>query len=253
MLILLPPSEGKSPAERGARLSMSRLSFPTLNPVRERVLAQLIATSASTKTAMRVLDLGASQEHEVERNRVLMTAACAPAVEIYTGVLYEALDVTTLTSPQRSRLEASVGIASALWGLVGPGDPIPAYRLSGGTTLPRVGSIASVWKAPVTAVLAEHHGPILDLRSGAYQFGSLPIRDDVAVGRVLLERGGKRTVVSHHNKATKGRAVRALVASRRSHRSLDDIAATLEGAGMHCELHASARGALTMDIVTHEL
>ena len=202
---------------------------------------------------MRVLGLGPTQAEELARNRAIEDSPCAPAIEVYTGVLYEALGVAGLTSAQRSRLEGSVAIASALWGLVGAEDPIPAYRLSGDATLPRLGSIASLWRQPVTAVLAEQPGPILDLRSGAYQFGSLPVRDDVAVGRVLLERDGRRSVVSHHNKATKGRAVRALASSRRAHRSLDDIASTLEGAGMHCELHRSARGALTMDIVTREL
>ena len=46
----------------------------------------------------------------------------------------------------------------------------------------------------------------------------------VALGRVLVERDGRRTVVSHHNKATKGRLVRAVARSRRSVRTIDDLA-----------------------------
>lgn len=253
MLILLPPSEGKADAERGSRLSLRRLSFPTLTPVRERVLAELVALCAREASAMRVLGLGPSQADEVVRNQGIASAPCAPAIEVYTGVLYEALGVATLTASQRTRLAGQIAIGSALWGLVRPEDPIPAYRLSGDVTLPKLGSIAAAWKAPMTALLADEDGPILDLRSGVYQFGSLPVREDVAVGRVLLERDGRRSVVSHHNKATKGRAVRALVSSRRAHRSLADIATTLEAAGMHCELHRSARGAIMMDIVTSEL
>lgn len=253
MLILLPPSEGKTPAERGPRLALRRLSFPALTPVRERLLTSLIAVSAQERTALRILGLGAGQVDELTRNLSLHSAACAPAIEVYTGVLYEALDVASLTTVQRTRLEETVAVGSALWGLVRAADSIPAYRLSGGTTLPGVGSVSAVWRDPITGILASEPGPILDLRSGAYQFGTLPQRDDVAVGRVLLERNGRRSVVSHHNKATKGRAVRALVSARRRHRSLDDIAATLEGAGMHCEFHRSARGAITMDVVTSEL
>lgn len=253
MLILLPPSEGKTPSERGSRLAVRRLSFPALAPVRERLLTELAALSGKERTALRVLGLSAGQVDELARNRSLRSAPCAPAIEVYTGVLYEALDVATLSAAQRSRLDRSVAIGSALWGLVRADDRIPAYRISGGTTLPGVGSVAAVWREPITAVLAVESGPILDLRSGAYQFGTLPQRDEVAVGRVLLERDGRRSVVSHHNKATKGRAVRALVTARRTHRTLADIAATLEGAGMHCEFHRSHRGALTMDIVTSEL
>lgn len=253
MLILLPPSEGKAAADRGPRLTLRRLSFPALSPERARILDALVALSGRERAAMSVLGLGPTQGEELARNRALRTAPCGPAVEVYTGVLYEALDVGSLTAAQRARLVDAVAIGSALWGLVRADDPIPAYRLSGETTLPGLGPIAAQWKAPVTDLLAEQPGPILDLRSGAYQFGTLPVREDVAVGRVLLERNGRRSVVSHHNKATKGRAVRALVSSRRAHRSLDDIAATLASAGMRCELHCSTRGAQTMDIVTREL
>jgi uncharacterized protein len=202
---------------------------------------------------MRALGLGPKQRDEVARNRELMAAPCAPAIDVYSGVLYEALDAATLTKAQRERLNREVVIASALWGLVRPADPIPAYRLSGDTSLPRTGPVSAAWKAPVSMILEQTEGVILDLRSGAYRFGSLPQRPDVAVGRVLLERDGKRSVVSHHNKATKGRIVRTLMVSRRQHTSLAQVADTLAAAGIHCELHASVKGALTMDLVTTEL
>lgn len=202
---------------------------------------------------MRILGLGPKQRDEVVRNQGLLTAHCAPAIDVYTGVLYEALDASTLTKTQSQRLNREVVIASALWGLVRPNDLIPAYRLSGDTSLPKSGPVGSVWKASITNILADTEDVILDLRSGAYQFGTLPVRGDVAVGRVLLERDGKRSVVSHHNKATKGRIVRALVSSRTAHRSLEDIAATLKTQGIASEFHTSAKGAITMDLVTSEL
>ena len=116
-----------------------------------------------------------------------------------------------------------------------------------------LGSLTSLWREQISEILAAAPRPILDLRSGAYQaFGTVP-HDTSVVGRVLLERNGKRSVVSHHNKATKGRAVRALMTSRSRHRTIDDIATTLEAAGMTCELHENRRGPATLDIVTYEL
>lgn len=253
MLILLPPSEGKAVPNEGPPLDLMKISFRDLDAKRAKIMDRLIAVSKKTPSAMRVLGLGPTQKDELNRNCALATAPVAPAIEIYTGVLYEALNAATLAKSQRERLGREVLIASALWGLVQPGDLIPAYRLSGDTSLPGIGPIATAWKPLITSVLAQQVGPILDLRSGAYRFGVLPICNDVAIGRVLLERNGKRSVVSHHNKATKGCAVRALMTSRRTHRSLDDIAATLEAAGIQCAFETSPRGVITMDLVTREL
>lgn len=253
MLVLLPPSEGKSAPGRGPRLRLAALGFPELRTTRSDVLDRLVDLCSAHGPAMRALGLGPTQGEEIARNRALRSAPCAAAIDVYSGVLYEALDAGTLTAAQRERLGASTAIASALWGLVRPLDAIPAYRLSGDARLPGLGAVSAAWNAPVTRALAAEPGPILDLRSAAYQFGTLPDRPDVAVGRVLLERGGKRTVVSHHNKATKGRAVRALARSRTKPRTLDDAMAVLEAAGIRCEPSAPARGPVRIDLVTREL
>ena len=253
MLILLPPSEGKTPPARGPRLRPDALSFPELRGTRSAVLERLIAVCAKDASAMKVLGLGPTQREEIVRNRSITTSPCGPAVDVYTGVLFEALDAETLTTPQRTRLNAHVAMGSALWGLVRPLDPIPAYRLSGDARLPVLGAVSTMWKEPVTAVLGASRGGILDLRSEAYRFGVLPDRADVAVGRVLLERGGRRSVVSHHNKATKGRAVRALAMSRARLRTLDDVMGVLEASGIRCELHDATRGPARLDLVTRDL
>lgn len=253
MLILLPPSEGKSAPARGPRLRMRALSFRDLDRTRGEVLDSLVALCAKPAAARRALGLGPTQEEEIARDAALRTAPCAPAIEVYDGVLYEALDAGSLTAAQRARLHEDVAIASALWGLVRPLDPIPAYRLSGDVRLPGIGRLAAAWKEPVTSALAGGSpGPVIDLRSGAYRFGDLP--GGSVVGRVLLERDGRRSVVSHHNKATKGRAVRALASSRKRPRTLDDAIAVLEAAGIRCELTAGSAGKPgQLDLVTREL
>lgn len=236
---------------------MAALSFAELGSTRATVLDALIALCARPAVARKALGLGPTQDDEIARDAALRSAPCAPAIDIYAGVLYEALDAGSLTAAQRTRLHESVAIASGLWGLVRPLDPIPAYRLSGDTTMPGVGALRAEWKAPVTEALEAVEGPVLDLRSSAYQYGALPSRDGVAVGRVLLERDGKRSVVSHHNKATKGRAVRALAVARKRPRTLEDALGLLESSGIRCELRAPARGPAkgpaTVDLVTREL
>ena len=90
MLILLPPSEGKTPAPAGnAPVSFADLSFPELTAERESVLEELTAVSLGPD-ALAELKVGASLEAEVERNTRLLTEPAQPAIRTYTGVLFEA-------------------------------------------------------------------------------------------------------------------------------------------------------------------
>src|SRR5690625_3754931 len=88
--------------------------------------------------------------------------------EVYTGVLFQALDYAGLTDLGRRRAAEHLAITSALWGLVRPGDQIPAYRLSAGMKLPGLGSLTTLWKSVLPAVLAPvvEAELIVDARSG---------------------------------------------------------------------------------------
>lgn len=232
MLIVLPPSETKAAPSSGPPLDLATMGSPTLNPTRTRVLDALVALcSGTTERATATLGLGPTQTGLVDHNTRLRDAPTAPAASVYTGVLYERLDVTSLAAPARRRLDTRVATASALFGLVRPGDSIPAYRLSAGVRLPPLGPLTSVWRQALGPVLDELAGELLiDLRSGQYTALHRPAgelaRRTVTI-RVLTESGGRRTVVSHFNKATKGEIVRDLL--------VHDVTAT-NAAGLHAAL-----------------
>lgn len=218
MLILLPPSEGKAlPGVAGRRrrpLDLATLSFPELTEARARALDGLIALCADPDAAAEVLRLGPTQRDEIARNTMLRTAPALPAAEVYTGVLYEALDVDTLAPDARRFVDRTVVIFSALWGAVRLGDRIPPYRCSIFVTLPDLGGLAAWWRRHMaTAMSAAADRLVVDLRSGGYAPMWSPA-GEVAAVRVMHERlvGGvvTRSVVSHFNKATKGRIVRDL-------------------------------------------
>lgn len=260
MLILLPPSEGKTVPAKGRRLAPSALSFPELAATRHEVMESLIALSDGPATKARsTLGISARQDDELERNRSLLTAPTAPAGEVYSGVLYDALGLTTLDARSLKRAVSGIAIASALFGLLRVTDRIPAYRLSADTTLPGVGRLAQAWRKPVASAVrvAAGRGIVLDLRSSAYAaLGPVPadLAERTAIARVLQEKGGKRTIVSHHNKATKGRLVRSLLAEP-TPRTIDDLAGALGAAGYRVELAppASDTKPWTMDVVVEEL
>ncbi len=255
MLLILPPSEGKRAPEAGARLDLDGLTRPELNDERRAVLDALIdlCTKQPAK-AIDVLGLGPTQGGLVRANAGLRTAPVAPALEVYTGVLYEALDFASLRAPARRRADSRLLIASALFGFLSPSDCIPAYRLSGDCSLPRIGTLASAWKAPAQAALESTTGLLLDMRSGAYAALApltASLSERAVSVRVLVERNGRRSVVSHHNKATKGRLARAVLQSARVPGRIDSLESFIEGLGFTCELHDTRTGLVLDVIVTH--
>ena len=217
VLVLLPPSEGKAPGGRGAPLDLARLSSPALTPVRQRLVAALeVAARTDPAGLQRALGCPAG---EVDKDAVLTSSPTMPALRRYTGVVYEALSYASLSSTGRRRANGSLRVASALFGLLAPRDPVPAYRLSAGTSLPGVGSLAAAWRPVLEPELAAHR-LVVDLRSGPY--AALARVPHAVQVRVLRERDGARTVVSHDNKWTKGLLARALCEG--GARSVADVA-----------------------------
>ena len=216
MLILLPPSEGKT-AGRGRPLDLAGLSLPELTTARGRVLDALVSRCRDDPGgAASMLGLGPTQAGEVAINASLRTAPARVAIGLYTGVLYDALDFETLGTSAKSLLRRTTVIFSGLWGAVRLGDRIPAYRLAVGVTIPGLGGLGAYWRSEMSAAMTALAGGglVIDLRSSAYTPMWQPLPASSASVRVLHERivGGdvKRTVVSHFNKATKGRIVRDL-------------------------------------------
>ncbi len=241
MLILLPPSEGKAAPRRGKPLDLSSLSFPSLHEARAEVLdAVVVLCSDRTADAPAVLGLGPTQGDEVDRNAHLSTAPTARADHVYTGVLYEALDLPGLDAAARRRASSRVAIISGLFGLLRPADRIPAYRLSGSVTLPGVGPVARHWARNLSPAFREAAGDglVVDLRSGTYAPFWKPAASEAArvvTVRVLQEVDGRRKAVSHFNKATKGRLVRDLLLDGSSPRSAQRFAELLADLGWKVE------------------
>ena len=259
MLILLPPSEGKATPRRGARLDLGRLSAPELTPAREQVLGALSELCRSDPDrAMQVLGLGPTQAGDVRRNADLLDAPTARADTIYTGVLYESLDLATLDAAARRRASRRLAVISSVFGLVRPGDRIPSYRLGGGVNLPGLGVVSAHWRAHLdeTVRAAAGSGLVVDLRSTTYAGFWRPDPDlarKVATVRVLHEVGTRRTVVSHFNKATKGRLVRALLESGATPGTAARLADTITDLGWKAELGDAGKHGQQLDVVVDAL
>lgn len=217
MLIILPPSETKlPPPEVGSPLELDRLSFASLTEMRERVMEALVATSLGPD-ALRRLFVKPRLAGEVERNAYLRDLPTRPAVETYSGPLYQGLDAASWSKAAHGRATRHVVIVSALWGALRPSDRIPAYRLHVCSRLVGMDRLEPGWRSVLTPVLtsAADGGPILDLRSPAYQAVGRPtgLDDRTVTLRIRPSPGGPTHIGDVIAKRVRGQAASHLLSS----------------------------------------
>ncbi|MBO0676099.1 peroxide stress protein YaaA [Mycolicibacterium sp. S2-37] len=236
MLVLLPPSETKRVGGDGPPLRIDRLASPELEPLRTALLDELIALAADPQASRRALGLSAGQDAEIARNAALRTSPTLPAIDRYTGVLYDALDIGSLRPAAAARARSRLAVGSALFGLLRADDPVPAYRLSASAKLPDRPTLAARWRPELEPVLARIAAQelVVDLRSGSYA-ALAKIPSAVGVDVVAEHADGRRTVVSHFNKAHKGRLARVLATTRAEPGDAAAVAAIARRAGMRVE------------------
>ncbi|MEO3759311.1 peroxide stress protein YaaA [Mycobacterium sp. B14F4] len=236
MIVLLPPSETKRAGGDGPPLRLDTLSAPDLGPLRTALVDELVELAGDRAACRRALGLSASQDGEIDRNAQLRSAPTLPAIARYTGVLYDALDVESLRGAAAARARARLAVGSALFGLLRADDPIPAYRLSASSKLPDRPTLAARWRPVLEPVLAKLAAEelVVDLRSGSYAaLGRLP--DAVSVDVLAEHADGRRSVVTHFNKAHKGWLARALATTRSEPDDAGAVAAVARRAGMRME------------------
>jgi cytoplasmic iron level regulating protein YaaA (DUF328/UPF0246 family) len=208
MLVLLPPSEGKTAPEAGPPVDLGSLAFA--KELGERRAELLDALDPR-----------------------LRDAPSAPAAEIYTGVLFQRLELPRLPAKARRR----VLIASALWGVVRPDDRIPYYKLPPKEKLAGIGPLAKYWRPALAETLPDREGElIVDMRSGAYSAMWKPKQATLLSVRAFTESEGERKAVSHMAKAVRGDVARELLRAKKVPADPEAAAAIAEEAGFTVEL-----------------
>ena len=177
MLILLPPSEGKNQPTAKANINLAKLVFPKeLHSIRSRLLTKPLATSPAAK-----------------------------ATDVYTGVLYQALDWNSLSPTAKARGEKSILITSAIFGVLRPSDLIPNYKAKIKT---------SDWKAVLKPALDGLEADlIIDCRSSTYAGVWQSPPDRTVAVRVFKKEKGKISVITHLSKKYRGELTRELLKS----------------------------------------
>lgn len=227
-------------------MELGELAFAhDLTRAREKALAALVklASSPQRRRALDLLGLTPGQADELERDAALRDAPAGPAGEVYTGVLYQHLDLGSLSAAEVARAHERVLVASALWGVVALDDRIPAYRLSIGARIPSLAKtgLAAYWRAPLARALPDEPGAlVVDMRSGGYAAAWRPKHATLVEVKASTADGRP---ISHMAKAVRGTVTRELLKARTPATAPEDVVAAAEkGDGVgRVELHAPAK------------
>lgn len=205
-VILLPPSQGKSPGGVG-KWDPNSGKFADLAPLRNKVLSTL-ALQQPTLLGLS----GTRLNSAIAANRNLSNSPYLPACDRYTGVLYAHLDPSSLSVKAREFAKESLITVSALGGLFGFQDPVPDYRLSMNSRLEDLGLMHRWWEPALSDQLAKNYGTdavVIDLLSTEYRAAFTNSRALEWYHVELRAIDGRPA--SHDGKAAKGRLVRKIL------------------------------------------
>ena len=200
MKILIPPSEGKS------KIKPQEVKFADTGFIFER----------SVKQVVRLLNLidnedlrsiyGTSQEKSElfhRQNEDIFKSRCAPAINRYTGVVYQHLEWESLTKEAKEYMEKNVFIFSGLIGMTTPLTLIPDYKLK-----MNVLSLQYHW-APILTDALKNEDLIFDLLPQVYRKAYVPNKNTIQIEFKVEGKGSTRSA-GHFGKAVKGKFIRFL-------------------------------------------
>jgi cytoplasmic iron level regulating protein YaaA (DUF328/UPF0246 family) len=235
MIFLLPPSESKEP---GGKKRAKVLRHKELDKTRNLIQQILIELCKTPTLAAKALKLGPKQLGELEFNLELANPKCLPALDRYTGTLYDALKEGGVTTAMRARASKAVFIQSSLFGLISASDEIPNYRVSAGSKLPGV-NLKKMWQEAHEGVWSKFSKEIvIDMRSNSYA-ELAPVPKNIAcytLDVVLEDKNGKRTKLNHFNKQAKGQFVRSALRINPAPKTIADLKAAAKLANLRLEV-----------------
>ncbi len=229
-VILLPPSEGKAPGGDASRswpdvAEDPRFNaFPELNPARLALIQALHEVMQQPRPQLEKLFgvKGPRLDQALATNRQLPGGPLRPAMERYTGVMFEHLDYPGMPPALRQAFDRHALLFSGVWGLLRPTDWIPDYKLKMDAILPATGRVSDFWKPRISGLLNPlvAGAVVWDLLPGVHRRawdgqGELAARWQVKfVERVTQQGQSRLRTVSHWSKALKGALVRFICQHR---------------------------------------
>lgn len=197
-IILIPPSEGKKPGGESEPLKKASKDVQFI----------LNEINGIKKGWEKILDVkGKALEKAIADNKAILTSPTMPAIERYTGVVYNAIDYASLNPKAKKYFNDHVRIVSAVFGMVKPQDLIPDYKL-------KINKLSADkhWRSINHKLLEKEF--VVDLLPQAHK-KAVEYMQGVSVKFVFI-KNNKLVAAGHHGKYIKGRFIRWLCEKQNS-------------------------------------
>ena len=199
MLILIPPSEGKS-SKNSSNTKFKDTNFIFENEVKA-IQKQL--SNCNDDELQKIYGVPLQKATELnELNLNAMENNCSYSIERYTGVVYNQINWENLSDESKSYFEKNIRIFSGLFGIVTPKTLIPDYKLKMNSL-----SLTKFWLPILTKHLSKED-IIIDLlpqiHSKSYSHENI-VRIDFKI-----IKDGKLKSAGHMGKVVKGQFIKFL-------------------------------------------
>ena len=172
MITLFSPSEGKNPP-KDTNLSPKDTQIKALfsnTSYKQKAIDSYIQAlkQCDNATICKIFGTKTLKLEDVSLCQNLLKTPRMPAIELYSGVAYKALDFKNLSPDSRHFLLCNVFICSNLFGFVRASDNLPFYNLhqNKGFGAFELKAIYKAQKKDMESLLADRE--VLDLRAQAY-------------------------------------------------------------------------------------
>jgi len=160
-------------------------------------------------------ELTSTRETILGKHKEIDSNQCDSASNVYSGVLYQALNYGTLTSAAQLRANKSILIISAAFGAIKLTDVIPYYKFK---------IDPSAWKKPLANTLSDlDEELIVDCRSSTYATVWTPNPMNTVGIRVFKKVNGQLKLISHMSKLTRGEVARLLISQSKVPKTPQDL------------------------------
>ena len=198
MLILIPPSEGKSSK------NIISTKFTETNFIFSEKVKQIIEILKNNNEEIEKV-YGTSLEKSKElqkKNLEVFSSECSMAIERYTGVVYNQIDWKSFSEESKIYFNSNIRIFSGLFGMVKPNTLIPDYKLK-----MNVLGLTKFWSPFLTKEIYKED-LIIDLlpeiHRKAYE------HKNIKKVNFYIKKGDKLVSAGHHGKVVKGQFINFL-------------------------------------------
>ena len=200
MLILTPPSEGKS-SENTVNKKFSETDF--IFTVQVKKILELL-NKLDEKQIISTYGTTLDKANDLHKNNLnIFNKECSMAIERYTGVVFKNLDWDSLNLDSQNYLNKNLRILSGFFGILKPDSLIPNYKLKMNAL-----SLDKYWNPILTKEL-ENNDMILDLLPQIHRKAYRPNQNVIKIDFFHLKQG-KTNSAGHLGKSVKGEFIRYL-------------------------------------------